>query len=281
MEKIIYDIGANHGGNLPYYLLKADKVVAVEANPVLAKKLESQFPDAVAAGKLIVVNCAVTGPKATPEVTFYVHKTNDVLSTFSKPKLAKLDHYEQIIVPSIRMVQLIKEYGDPYYIKIDVEGYDHVILKSLINNKIFPKYLSVEAHAPEVLPLLVVRSPYQAFQIVEGFLVGTIQKTQSITDKEGNCRSFKFNIHEAGPFGDDLKGTWRTSSYALREMGMKGCGWRDIHVSLAHQGVKKNFRLPIECLKILALSPVITPIVILSFCIHFLKERFQQSSEDV
>jgi hypothetical protein len=31
--KIIYDLGANNGDDIPYYLLKADTVVAVEANP--------------------------------------------------------------------------------------------------------------------------------------------------------------------------------------------------------------------------------------------------------
>ena len=33
-KEIIYDFGSNNGCNLAYYLKKADKVVAVEANPL-------------------------------------------------------------------------------------------------------------------------------------------------------------------------------------------------------------------------------------------------------
>ena len=34
-KKVIYDIGSNNGDDIPYYLMKCDKVVAVEANPLL------------------------------------------------------------------------------------------------------------------------------------------------------------------------------------------------------------------------------------------------------
>jgi hypothetical protein len=34
-RKVIHDIGANNGDDIPYYLKKADIVVAVEADPVL------------------------------------------------------------------------------------------------------------------------------------------------------------------------------------------------------------------------------------------------------
>ena len=39
MKKIIYDFGASDGKNIPYYLLKSDLIVAVEANPKSSKIL--------------------------------------------------------------------------------------------------------------------------------------------------------------------------------------------------------------------------------------------------
>ncbi len=42
---IIYDLGANNGDDIPYYLRKADKVIAVEANPILSQEIEDRFPD--------------------------------------------------------------------------------------------------------------------------------------------------------------------------------------------------------------------------------------------
>ncbi len=42
-KKIIYDFGANNGDDIPYYLKKAELVVAVEANPSLCQKIEERF----------------------------------------------------------------------------------------------------------------------------------------------------------------------------------------------------------------------------------------------
>ena len=42
MKKIIYDLGAGDGSNIPYYLLKADTVVAVEANSRLCQIIKNK-----------------------------------------------------------------------------------------------------------------------------------------------------------------------------------------------------------------------------------------------
>jgi predicted RNA methylase len=42
-KTVIYDFGANVGSNLGYYLAKADRVVAVEANPALCRAIEERF----------------------------------------------------------------------------------------------------------------------------------------------------------------------------------------------------------------------------------------------
>jgi predicted RNA methylase len=42
-KTLIYDFGANVGSHLDYYLEKADRVVAVEANPALCRAIEERF----------------------------------------------------------------------------------------------------------------------------------------------------------------------------------------------------------------------------------------------
>jgi len=59
-NKVIYDIGANNGDDIPYYLQKADVVVAVEANPDLCKQLRERFVESIECGRLVVENCVVT-----------------------------------------------------------------------------------------------------------------------------------------------------------------------------------------------------------------------------
>jgi hypothetical protein len=41
-KTVIYDFGANNGDDIPYYLKKAELVVAVEANPSLCQKIEER-----------------------------------------------------------------------------------------------------------------------------------------------------------------------------------------------------------------------------------------------
>ena len=57
MKKIIYDFGANNGDNIPYYLLKSDLVIAVEANPELCNLIKNRFNKEIEDIKLIVEIC--------------------------------------------------------------------------------------------------------------------------------------------------------------------------------------------------------------------------------
>ena len=43
MNKIIYDFGASRGENIPYYLLKSDLIIAVEADPRNCQYIEKKF----------------------------------------------------------------------------------------------------------------------------------------------------------------------------------------------------------------------------------------------
>ena len=55
MKKIIYDLGANNGDNIEYYLLKSDLIIAVEANPKLCDFITKKFQQEIDNKKLIVL----------------------------------------------------------------------------------------------------------------------------------------------------------------------------------------------------------------------------------
>lgn len=42
-KKIIYDVGANNGDDIEYYLKKSDLVIALEANPKLCEIIQDRF----------------------------------------------------------------------------------------------------------------------------------------------------------------------------------------------------------------------------------------------
>ena len=201
--RIIYDIGANNGDDVPYYLQKADLVVAVEANPILAKGIEERFRNAISNGRLIVENCVLVASPEAQVVDFYIHKTRHILSQFPRPSDGEIGQFDRVSLPGKDVVSLIRAIGEPYYIKIDIENYDHIVLETLFSNNIRPPFISAESHSIEVFALLVSAGRYGAFNLVDGETVPTKYCNHSIRTTSGTA-TFSFPPHASGPFGEDI-----------------------------------------------------------------------------
>lgn len=230
--KIIYDFGANKGDNIPYYLKKADEVVAVEANPVLANQIRARFPESINDGRLIVHNCVVTCDKDSPEVSFYIHKTLDVRSQFPRPEPDRMHQFTEVQLPSMGVLDLIARHGNPFYVKIDIENYDQIILRELFLNGIKPEYISAEAHSIEVFSLLLSLGDYGSFNIVDGTTVAMKYRNCPIKTAAGAER-YSFPEHSAGPFGEDISGKWMTPDNFFRLLAFEQLGWKDVHATNA------------------------------------------------
>lgn len=227
---VIYDFGSNNGDDIPYYLKKAEKVIAVEANPLLCKRIQDRFATEMLAGKLVVENCVLTTDELRTPAFFYIHKHDHVLSQYPKPDEKIIDHYEKVLLPSKSVTGLIDSYGQPYYIKIDIEHYDEVVLKALFQSNIFPPYISAESHSIEIFSLLVILGRYNSFKLVDGSTVSDKYKEHLIS-VDGRLESYSFPHHSAGPFGDDIGGEWMTANNFFRLLAFEGLGWKDIHAT--------------------------------------------------
>jgi FkbM family methyltransferase len=140
---LIYDIGALQGDDTGWYLQQGYRVVAVEANPQLAKELEKKFNLAIVSGKLTVVNVAVAD-RDNETVTFFISREDWRSSTIKD--LAERDGVivETTAMPTARLSTLFKQYGAPYYCKIDIEGNDAIAISSLGGKAGRPKFISCE-----------------------------------------------------------------------------------------------------------------------------------------
>lgn len=228
--RLIFDFGANNGDDIPYYLLKAEQVVAVEANPVLADQIRARFAEAIAAGRLAVESCALTVAATAEAASFYVHRTNHVLSQFPEPQAAVRAQFDRISVPAVNVIDLMRRYGAPHYVKIDIEHYDQAILKGLFQNGIFPPYISAESHSIDVFALMVAMGDYSAFKLVDGRSVSRRYRDAPIKTSAGEVR-YSFPEHSAGPFGEDIAGPWMTRNNFFRVLAFAGLGWKDVHAS--------------------------------------------------
>ena len=233
--QVIYDLGANTGDNIAYYLLKAERVVAVEANPNLAKMITARYSSEILSGRLVVENAVLVNDKGGQCVPFYINTRNHRMSRFPEP-IPPLEygsdpsHYEKATLPSLDICKLVERCGPADYMKIDLEYYDMAILKAMFANGIFPSRLSVESQDIAIFLTLVSLGGYNSFKLVDGSQVGRDFANHPIMTSAGPA-VFQFPHHSAGPCADDLPGAWQNADSFFRHLALHGIGWRDIHAS--------------------------------------------------
>ncbi len=224
---LAFDLGMNNGDDTRYYLAKGYDVVAVEANPKLCAEATESLRSHVDSGRLTILNIAVSDQEGTFD--FYIDTVNHVRSSL-KPQPGR--DMRAVTVPSRKVSGLIKEFGAPDFLKIDVEHVDQLILRDLITEGLKPPMISVEAHKFEIL-LLLWQMGYQEFRLVNGRSVHLDFRNVPIHNVDGSTTKYTFPRHSAGPFGDDLPTPWRhiqhVSAEWLHRHALFGGGWFDVH----------------------------------------------------
>ncbi len=245
---IVFDFGANTGEDIEYYLDRASRVIAVEADPNLAMIIENKFAEQILNGKLVLVNKVLTDDD-TSRVNFYLHKTNPGLNQFQEPSIEMLGKFVVVELEAINVASLVAEFASetlpPLYCKIDLEGFDLQILRALFNKRIYPVYLSAECHTFEIASLIISTNKYEAFNLVEG---ESVPKFSWVSNSSPDSSVTKqFQSFSAGPFGNDIPNGWLTKNAILTQLNLFGPGWKDFHAvrshSLLNQEVKKQLPL--------------------------------------
>lgn len=230
VQSLIFDLGANNGDDVDYYLKKARRVVAVEANPALCDLMETRFAAAIQSGRLVVENAVLTVDPTRPSALFHLHRTNHVLSQFPAPAEAEASQFEAVTLPALSVAELLSRHGQPDYAKVDLEHYDAPVLRALFEQGVTPDYLSAEAHDIEVFRLMAVMGGYRAFKLVDVRSVARRYGEHFIMTAFGR-ELHAFPHHSAGPYGNDIPGNWMTPDDFLTLLRIVGLGWKDIHAS--------------------------------------------------
>lgn len=145
--ELVFDVGANIGNRVAPLLKVGAEVVAVEPQEACYTTLRKKFKD-----KITIVTHGVDANPGFKK--FYISSKSTPLSSFSEEwvdsmksnrfQSEKWDRVEEIEMTTLDL--LIKKYGTPVFIKIDVEGYEAEVLKGLSKSV---KYLSFEYTVPE------------------------------------------------------------------------------------------------------------------------------------
>jgi FkbM family methyltransferase len=144
---LVFDVGANYGNRVAIFLEMGCRVTAVEPQQRCIQYLNKHY------GARIKIE--EVGLGAAPDFKIFYEADNSVLSTFSDSYINKVKnkrHSTTFWKPSnkikiITLDELIKKYGNPAFIKIDVEGYEFEVLKGLSHHT---GIISFEYTVPEL-----------------------------------------------------------------------------------------------------------------------------------
>lgn len=231
---LVYDVGAAEGDDCAYYLDKGCRVVAIEANATMVALCRARFADAIDRRQIAIVPYGV-GDR-DDEAVFHVNCAEPAISTFLPEKWAGRswvrNGWAASTVRIFPLSTLVRHYGDPWYVKIDVEFYDLRVLSDLTHHAIQPPYISVEVQELAVFDALCGMG-YDRFQLVVGETIPQHFADCEIRTVDGAVLRRDFPASSTGPFGDDLPAAgWLDLDAARALLFAHGEGWIDVHARI-------------------------------------------------
>jgi FkbM family methyltransferase len=128
--KLIFDIGANNGNTVEFYKNFSEVLVCFEPNPKLVEVLKNRFKNE----NVIIDNRGVSD---SVEIKKFMLSNADTISTFSnnwveESRFSKTHRWDESVdVQTTTLDSIINQYGEPDFVKIDVEGYEYEVLNGL------------------------------------------------------------------------------------------------------------------------------------------------------
>ena len=228
--KWILDVGAFRGEDAEYYLLKGFMVVSIEANPDFANAALTRNEVATAEGRYRVVNAAIN--EQPGEIEFFVHGHGDWSSAIRSDRFEE-SNSKMIHVPAITAAHVFDNYGVPYFVKIDIEGLDHLIVEEIARRDDKPLYVSFElGSCTWKAARLLHDAGYTRFALVPQRELASVRLEHP--PLEGVYVDYCFTGYHSGPFGREVQSDWMTLDEIEEAIDnldhSEGLGqWWDIH----------------------------------------------------
>lgn len=131
---LVFDVGANMGNRTKIFLKLNAKVVAFEPQKICAKFLESAFKNE---NKFTLIKKALGAKNGEAEMFIANEHTISTLSkhwvtaTKESGRFRQNKWNKRQIVEITTLDNMIKQFGIPSFIKIDVEGYEYEVLSGI------------------------------------------------------------------------------------------------------------------------------------------------------
>ncbi len=167
MEKrLVFDIGMHIGQDTVNYLREGFKVIAIEANPLLVEQNTRKFKKHIEDGSLTILNVGISDKEGV--LPFYINKKTSEWSSFDFQLGSRNNTpYEVKNIPCVTTSSLFQKYGTPYYLKVDIEGFDYLCINDLpeVKSPQNVKYVSCEATDVSLIDTLHQKG-YTKFKLI-------------------------------------------------------------------------------------------------------------------
>jgi FkbM family methyltransferase len=226
---LIYDVGLHKGEDAEFYLRKGFRVVAFEADSDLIAFCTKRLTEFIDQGQLTIVQGAIADPNLIGDgrktVPFYKNWDVSAWGTVRADwvdRNARLGTASTVTeVPAINFADAIRQFGVPYFMKIDIEGCDTVCVSALSEFEERPTYISIESDKTGIENIereidLFTKLGYTSFQAVEQSAI-PLSQSPPHPPREGKYVAQRFENGSSGLFGLDLEDQWKSRQEILRQ----------------------------------------------------------------
>ena len=200
---LYFDIGAHLGEKSKPFIEKKIRTIMVEPLPICVKTLKRLYSK----NSIVKIIPKGLGSKNTKKI-LSINKQMPTVSTFAKHwksgRFSNLTWSEKTQIQITTLDALIKKFGDPQYIKIDVEGYELNVLKGLSK-----------------------KSGIISFEITSEFFSDAIKCLKHL--KKLSYNSFTFSIGEQKKFFSDWSDYKTIINLIKKEIKKDKLFWADIY----------------------------------------------------
>lgn len=224
--QLIYDVGMHKGQDTDLYLKKGYRVIGFEANPENAAFCRQRFADAIADGRLTIVEGAIAenfksnGKPAT--IRFYRNENHSLWGSTSEDWAYRNEvmgtTHEMIEVEAVDFGKQMEKYGVPFYLKADIVGSEVICLRAMLQFENKPDYLSIRSEK-------VIFTRLKAeFDLLEKLGYNTFKAIRQDFEKipvtvPGPNGDIPYEIEEggSGPFAEESPGKWKDREATLKD----------------------------------------------------------------
>src|SRR5262249_41066236 len=176
--------------------------------------------------RLQIIEGAIVGKDRVSEgaVRFYKNVSRTIWGTIDPQWRARNDRFgcpsQEIEVRCVDLAAILRRFGVPYYMKIDIEGADRLCLDYLKELEERPQFISLEdekVHFSKLIDDLALLWDlgYRTFRAVQQETIAN--SIYRGTDRCGRPFTHQFEIGASGAFGPDLPGAWMSPQEMIVE----------------------------------------------------------------